>query len=371
MNDLIKAKMQKTLLSSILLTVLLFSLTPTLSEHNYTIYGNDCYVKIKDVTSRNNFLYITYEYINNSNKKSSFMWSFSVDIFQDGYECDQTFFDDASKNSSTDIKDGAKLEVIEVYKLRNNDSLVEISIDKYLSWSSNPTVIYYNPKTKNWGTKSKAEGFTSSTTDNQITGDEWKCPDCGKILTSKFCPDCGTTKPTPVPSPTPSPTLTADPAIWVCPNCKKELTTKFCPDCGTTRPIENKEKLSNMERKVPPEIKTNGVYYCYISENNIYSCLRFYSDGIVVEKSQFDRIPAKPDFDETKKIPPLGNTVQTKGEYIITNNRIQFSWYYLIYEGTIEGDTLYIQIIGKKEGNVLHERKYIFISDTDIEAMFN
>ena len=55
----------------------------------------------------------------------------------------------------------------------------------------------------------------------------WVCPSCGKQnITSKFCPDCGASKP-----------VVAAPDRWTCPNCgMKDITSKFCPECGTKRP---------------------------------------------------------------------------------------------------------------------------------------
>lgn len=61
---------------------------------------------------------------------------------------------------------------------------------------------------------------------NQINGGAagWTCASCGKTgITSKFCPDCGTTAPAPAPAA----------AGWTCPACGKTgITSKFCPDCG-------------------------------------------------------------------------------------------------------------------------------------------
>ncbi len=51
----------------------------------------------------------------------------------------------------------------------------------------------------------------------------WTCPTCGKVgITSKFCPYCSEKRPLP--------------ATWSCPTCgRTDITTKFCPDCGTKR----------------------------------------------------------------------------------------------------------------------------------------
>ena len=47
-----------------------------------------------------------------------------------------------------------------------------------------------------------------------------KCPNCGKVSKSKFCPECGTD-------------LSSVDELRVCPNCGKETNSKFCPECGT------------------------------------------------------------------------------------------------------------------------------------------
>lgn len=56
-------------------------------------------------------------------------------------------------------------------------------------------------------------------------GDMWKCPVCGKNVSGKFCPECGTKKPEPKAN-----------EAWTCPHCGKTATGKFCPECGTKKP---------------------------------------------------------------------------------------------------------------------------------------
>lgn len=47
-----------------------------------------------------------------------------------------------------------------------------------------------------------------------------KCPNCGAIVTGKFCPECGTPALQPAPK-------------RRCPKCGTEVDSKFCPNCGT------------------------------------------------------------------------------------------------------------------------------------------
>ena len=49
----------------------------------------------------------------------------------------------------------------------------------------------------------------------------WTCPKCGAVNTGKFCPECGTPKPS---------------NEWICPKCGAKNTGKFCPECGTPKP---------------------------------------------------------------------------------------------------------------------------------------
>ena len=55
------------------------------------------------------------------------------------------------------------------------------------------------------------------------TGDTWDCT-CGKVgISSKFCPECGATKPEPK-------------VGWDCACGQKNITSKFCPECGCKKP---------------------------------------------------------------------------------------------------------------------------------------
>ncbi|MBQ7591214.1 MAG: SPFH domain-containing protein [Clostridia bacterium] len=83
----------------------------------------------------------------------------------------------------------------------------------------------------NAGGAGNSELFTSSGTSGVAGGytppapDAWTCPTCGKKVSGKFCPECGTKKPEAAP---------AD--AWICPTCGKAVAGKFCPECGTKKP---------------------------------------------------------------------------------------------------------------------------------------
>ena len=58
---------------------------------------------------------------------------------------------------------------------------------------------------------------------SEVSSNGWKCPNCNKEgITSNFCPDCGTKKPT-------------DDTSWNCMCGTKGITSAFCPNCGKKR----------------------------------------------------------------------------------------------------------------------------------------
>ena len=64
-----------------------------------------------------------------------------------------------------------------------------------------------------------------------------KCPNCGNITDSKFCPECGTD-------------LSAIDVLKACPKCGKETNSKFCPECGTeVKPVTGVKKKAKTEKE--------------------------------------------------------------------------------------------------------------------------
>ena len=53
--------------------------------------------------------------------------------------------------------------------------------------------------------------------------DTWECPNCHKVVSGKFCPECGSPKP-------------AAEKGWECPKCHKINQGKFCQECGEKKP---------------------------------------------------------------------------------------------------------------------------------------
>ncbi len=214
-----------------LFLVFLFALQiVSASAQSYVVYGDNCTATLKNVYSRDGKLYLTYEYKNNSSKKECFSFSFGISVFQGGYECDEDYWNSSSKNQSTYVKDGAKLEVVAVYKLRDKTSLVDITTRQLFSWgNSTDVVVYFNPWSQRWGSKAEVQATATPKPTSTPKADKktnvnetavpvsdtkdsiWVCPSCGKELNSKFCPDCGTTSPTPQPTATPTPAPTTVP----------------------------------------------------------------------------------------------------------------------------------------------------------------
>lgn len=53
--------------------------------------------------------------------------------------------------------------------------------------------------------------------------DSWECPNCHKMVTGRFCTECGAPKP-------------ETEKGWECPSCHKINQGKFCQECGTKKP---------------------------------------------------------------------------------------------------------------------------------------
>lgn len=66
-----------------------------------------------------------------------------------------------------------------------------------------------------------------------------KCPNCGNISESKFCPECGAD-------------LSGVDEYRVCPKCGTETNSKFCPECGTL--IES----GSVDSQLPEEGQTKS-----------------------------------------------------------------------------------------------------------------
>lgn len=56
----------------------------------------------------------------------------------------------------------------------------------------------------------------------EAKADGWTCPTCGHLASGKFCPECGTPKPSV--------------EGWACPTCGTVNKGKFCTECGAKKP---------------------------------------------------------------------------------------------------------------------------------------
>ncbi len=73
-----------------------------------------------------------------------------------------------------------------------------------------------------WQNQQKAAAGNAGAVGGVVAGGAaaWKCPQCGKDNTGKFCGECGTKQPEAA-------------AAWKCPQCGTMNTGKFCGECGT------------------------------------------------------------------------------------------------------------------------------------------
>ena len=236
--------MKKGIMKLVLILVfcILFCLLITIASAEYKKVNGSCSATITNITSSSGKLYIKMEFVNRSSSAEAFSYTFSVSVFQNGYECDSDY--SGSSNTMDNIKDGAKLTVVKAYKLKNEQSLVEVDLDEWIAWDKKPVTVFFNPVTQVWGSKTEAQNSQKKTSETKTSQNktstekknEWICPNCGNHNTSAFCPECGTSKPTPTPSPTPIPSPTPSPSptpvpddiqARIVPVAKMEYSIKF------------------------------------------------------------------------------------------------------------------------------------------------
>ena len=73
------------------------------------------------------------------------------------------------------------------------------------------------------------------------------CPNCNIEVTSKFCPDCGS-------KPVESIVITEGKRVMMCPNCNIEVTSRFCPECGA-KPEERFVTTGGGEQSGPAPVQ--------------------------------------------------------------------------------------------------------------------
>lgn len=102
------------------------------------------------------------------------------------------------------------------------------------------------------GAQQRAAQETVTGAAGAVSADSWTCPQCGKSgIIGKFCPECGTKKPTSAP--------TAD--TWTCSDCGTVNFGKFCSNCGHPKPqAKPKYRCSNCGWK--PDDPENPPKFC-------------------------------------------------------------------------------------------------------------
>ncbi|MFV0399542.1 MAG: DUF5067 domain-containing protein [Oscillospiraceae bacterium] len=87
-------------------------------------------------------LIVTYEWTNNSEETTSFIFSFTHQAFQNGIECESAIGVDGveSADSMKDIRPGATLEVKEAYVLGDTTSPVEVEVTELMSFTDSGMV---------------------------------------------------------------------------------------------------------------------------------------------------------------------------------------------------------------------------------------
>jgi len=98
---------------------------------------NDAYL-VKDYNDEDAVV-LEMQFKNDSDDKASCGFTFNVDVFQDGIECDMAILwksDYDTGTFTTDIKPGAELTVYKAFKLNNTSSDVEVEVSGLFDFNS-------------------------------------------------------------------------------------------------------------------------------------------------------------------------------------------------------------------------------------------
>lgn len=88
---------------------------------------------------------VTYEWTNNGDETTSFMFAADASVFQGGVECETAIVssgdDYDSELSMTEIKPGTTFTVQNAYVLRDTTSPIEVEVTELFSFEKNPPVV--------------------------------------------------------------------------------------------------------------------------------------------------------------------------------------------------------------------------------------
>ncbi|MGI6183095.1 MAG: DUF5067 domain-containing protein [Candidatus Fimadaptatus sp.] len=89
-------------------------------------------------------LVIYYDFVNNSSKAESFIYSFAVTAYQDGIECDPAYSwdfavaPDDAHTALLSVKDGASMRVAKYFRIHNTTSPVDVELSRMFSFGTQP-----------------------------------------------------------------------------------------------------------------------------------------------------------------------------------------------------------------------------------------
>lgn len=116
-----------------------------LSDDIVDVDISDCHIKyikheIVENMSGDKCVAVYYEFTNNSDEEKTFWTTISDKAFQDGVELESSIFhvNDDSKNSNVEIKSGVTITVCSGFVLRNENSDIELEIEKWITLKDEP-----------------------------------------------------------------------------------------------------------------------------------------------------------------------------------------------------------------------------------------
>ena len=131
---------------------------------DYLLTVDNTSIKLLKIYSLGEKIFVKTEFRNDGSEAVYMGHEYSVTVWQQGRECKEDYMNKSNVNSSERVKDGASVDVTEVYILWDIKSIVEINIRKsFFGGEEYEFSVYYNPATGEYGDKDEVSSVSTPT----------------------------------------------------------------------------------------------------------------------------------------------------------------------------------------------------------------